>query len=245
MVARRGLGSAWRGQKCSYCGISEAEHADHIFARSFFPVERRQNLPQTPACNVCGGRKSRLESALSCVLPFGGEHADALVGLDAALDRLDKNERQRAALNPRPAVIQNPDNLFETQLTMVVDLDGEALTTLFEMIVRGLYVYHWGALLSSEYVGTARAFAPNNAVPLTKFLSAGTGDYISNDVGAGAFVYEGRRARDNPDVSAWRFRAMGGMAMMSDQTVPGERLTDMIVTTQRGDFVDELGAAED
>jgi hypothetical protein len=57
----------FRGRGCVYCG-AEADTSDHTIGRRFFLVERRDNLPQVPACCRCNNRKSELE----CYLIAGG-----------------------------------------------------------------------------------------------------------------------------------------------------------------------------
>ena len=62
---------------CVYCSDQPACTGDHVFARSFFVVRVRDNLPQVPACEACNNRKADLERYLTTVLPFGGLHPDA------------------------------------------------------------------------------------------------------------------------------------------------------------------------
>jgi 5-methylcytosine-specific restriction endonuclease McrA len=48
------------GKTCVYCGTAPAATMDHIFAREFFPVEQRANLPKVPACRSCNGTKREI-----------------------------------------------------------------------------------------------------------------------------------------------------------------------------------------
>src|SRR5260370_34788662 len=88
------------GETCVQCGAAPAATMDHIFAREFFPVERRANLPKVPACSSCNSTKSRLEHYLTAVLPFGGLHQDALVTLERMVPpRLEKNVKLKNDLS--------------------------------------------------------------------------------------------------------------------------------------------------
>jgi|SRR6516165_636442 hypothetical protein len=94
------------GQLCVYCNSNPAVVPDHVFAREFFLVNQRDNLPQVPACDKCNNEKSRLEHHLTALLPFGGSHADALTNLETMVPkRLAKNarlhRRSRTAGTPR------------------------------------------------------------------------------------------------------------------------------------------------
>ena len=60
-----------KGKLCVYCSARPATTGDHIFAREFFPIKKRGNLPQAPTCDRCNTAKSKLEGCLTTVLPFG------------------------------------------------------------------------------------------------------------------------------------------------------------------------------
>src|SRR5260370_474966 len=82
------------GETCVYCAAKPATVPDHIFARAFFLVPGRDNLPQAPACEQCNGDKAKLEYYLASVLPFGGRDQDASENLSKAVpERLAKNLR--------------------------------------------------------------------------------------------------------------------------------------------------------
>jgi len=48
------------GELCVYCNSRPAVVPDHVFARKFFLLNKRGNLPQVPACDQCNNEKSRL-----------------------------------------------------------------------------------------------------------------------------------------------------------------------------------------
>lgn len=43
----------FNGKLCAYCAKRKAETDDHVFAREFFLLEDRNNLPKAPACGPC------------------------------------------------------------------------------------------------------------------------------------------------------------------------------------------------
>jgi 5-methylcytosine-specific restriction endonuclease McrA len=61
------MGRGFKGKTCVYCAAAPAATMDHVFAREFFLVDRRANLPKVPACQACNGAKSDLEHYLTAV----------------------------------------------------------------------------------------------------------------------------------------------------------------------------------
>ncbi|MDI2077978.1 MULTISPECIES: hypothetical protein [Bradyrhizobium] len=60
---------------------------DHVLAREFLPISRRDNLPKVPACGACNGVKSGHEHYLTAVLPLAGNHRDGLASCRRWLSR--------------------------------------------------------------------------------------------------------------------------------------------------------------
>jgi hypothetical protein len=88
------MGKGSKGKTCVYCASAPASTMDHVFAREFFVVDRRANLPKVPACAACNGAKSQLEHYLTAVLPFGSQHADGLAHLSGMVPgRLARNQK--------------------------------------------------------------------------------------------------------------------------------------------------------
>jgi hypothetical protein len=82
----------FEGEPCVYCASQPATTSDHVLGRGFFLKQRRDNLPQVPACAPCNGKKAELEHYLMSVLPFGGRHADATENLEVVVPgRLEQN----------------------------------------------------------------------------------------------------------------------------------------------------------
>jgi hypothetical protein len=88
------MGKRSVGKKCVYCCSAPCTTEDHIFARQFFLVANRDNLPKAPACGRCNGRKSHLEHYLTSVLPFGGHHNAATdTVMESVTRRFPKNQK--------------------------------------------------------------------------------------------------------------------------------------------------------
>jgi hypothetical protein len=88
------MGKGFKGKTCVYCATAPAATMDHVFAREFFRVDRRGNLPKVPACAARNGAKSSLEHYLTAVLPFGGRHADGMAHLTEMVPgRLAHNQK--------------------------------------------------------------------------------------------------------------------------------------------------------
>src|SRR6185437_3332389 len=94
------MSKRFRNKTCVYCARDgSSSTGDHIFAREFFPVERRNGLPMVPACVECNNAKSALEHYLTAVLPFGSQHPDAKAMLvNDVPRRLAKNQKLHQTL---------------------------------------------------------------------------------------------------------------------------------------------------
>jgi hypothetical protein len=71
------MGKAFKSGLCPYRGVAGSTTADHVIARGFFPLDLRANLPKVGACQECNHKKSKLEHALTAVMPFGAQHGRA------------------------------------------------------------------------------------------------------------------------------------------------------------------------
>jgi hypothetical protein len=115
---------------CVYCNSKPSAAPDHVFAREFFLVGQRANLPQVPACVDRNNTKSRLEHHLTASLPFGGRHPDALTNLETmGPKRLAKNARLQRELAQRKGTIWNrtEGGLLVRQMTLPMDGQLEKL----------------------------------------------------------------------------------------------------------------------
>jgi hypothetical protein len=95
------MSKTYKGKTCTYCAVlGSSTTGDHVFARGFVPPDKRDHLPQVPACAQCNGEKAKLEHYLATVLPFGGQHADARQVLNEMVEpRLAKNAKLHRELS--------------------------------------------------------------------------------------------------------------------------------------------------
>src|SRR5258708_40196385 len=86
----------FEGKDCACCPKVKAKATtdDHMFAREFFTLADRHNLPKAPACQKCNGDKGKFEHYLTATLPFAGRHAQAVENLQTGVPgRLGKNQK--------------------------------------------------------------------------------------------------------------------------------------------------------
>ena len=140
------------GKICVYCGTAPAETMDHVFAREFFLVSRRANLPKVPTCSACNGVKSGHEHYLTTVLPFASNHQDAPL-VQRRLDKNAKLKRQLAAGHQQELTLQN--GLFLPAMTL--PFDGDRVGELFKFITQGLLYHHFKVILDRQKTGSGRA----------------------------------------------------------------------------------------
>lgn len=207
------MSKKYKGKLCVYCCSAQATSADHVFAREFFLISHRSNLPQVPACDHCNCKKASLEHYLTAVLPFGGKHAAALETLrDLVPKRLEKNKRLKREL----AGGMSSGWLKENGLFLpggTVPLDWSKLEALCELIARGLLWFHWRTLLRPEDVVEVHAPTELGEQFFTTVLSLRAANRVRIDLAGGTVSYEGIQASEPLQLSAWRISLYGGLTM--------------------------------
>ena len=206
------------GQTCIYCG-AEAETSDHVVARKFFLVERRDNLPQVPACWNCNNRKSQLEAYLLTVLPFGAKHPDAAKNLLTLVPpRLEKNAKLRRKLEMG----------FAKSGGTAVPLDHKPLEEFLAMVAKALAWQHWGVRMGEGFSAIASVFH-NDGEQFFRHLFSRGSERVTGELGNGTFTYEGTQTKDCPELTVWRFWLYGGIDF-SDPRMPGPSSLAVAVT---------------
>lgn len=219
----------YKGKQCVYCVEAPADTADHAIARKFFLVNRRDNLPQVPACKKCNGEKAELENYLMVVLPFGGRHTDAAVNLQTMVPkRLLKNKKLHREL---------AKGLAESGGT-TIPLDHVRLDRLFAMIARALAWYHWQVLLGAGYSAIASTFL-DSGTTFFEQVQAKTPIRVVGNLGKNTFNYQGAQATDCPEMTVWRFSMYGGVSFGGDPKVSGPASLAVAVTGREA-FIKKL-----
>ena len=155
------MSKKFKGEKCAYCAEAKSDTGDHVFAREFFLIDKRQNLPKVPSCNKCNNDKSTLEHSLTALLPFGGRHIAAKDNLAKMVPkRLSKNKKLHKELNKKQSSIwrQRPSGIARPSMTLPVNFDE--ISKLFNYIVKGLTYYHFNAYLPSDIEIEVLALTP-------------------------------------------------------------------------------------
>jgi hypothetical protein len=98
-----------------------------VLAREFVVERHRANLPQVPACEVCNGKKAKLEHHLTAVMPIGARHENKADVRDGVHRRLAKNAPLARQVTRwlEPRWMMSPAGLLE--LTSVAPVDANAL----------------------------------------------------------------------------------------------------------------------
>jgi hypothetical protein len=215
------MGKGFKGKTCVYCAAAPAATMDHVFAREFFLVDRRANLPKVPACQACNGAKSGLEHYLTSVLPFGGRHADGAAHLSEMVPgRLARNQKLARQISAEQSSITVPGR--DTQ-AITIPIDPEKVGDLFGLIAKGLLWHHWQILLAPDMFGVrAEMLSAAGAKFYGDALTMNCQARVSENLGNGTFIYEGAHSADNAEISVWRFSAFGGLVMSGDPDAPGE-----------------------
>ncbi len=218
-----------KGKTCTYCGgLGAADTADHVFAREFFPLSKRGNLPKVPACQSCNGSKAKLEHYLTAVLPFGSRHEDAAQTLeDSVPARLAGNEKLRRELAAHQTYsVQFVGGRFVRMMTL--PLRGESLAELFAYIARGLALYEFGVIIPQTYNVRASMLRAEGNAFLESLIRHG-GNRVERSLGDGLFDYSGLQSVQDSQLTVWKFRLLAGL-QASDTEAPGE-LPELIWAT--------------
>jgi hypothetical protein len=168
------------GEICVYCNKAPSETKDHTVGRKFFLEERRDGLPQVPACRNCNNKKAAAESYLMTVLPFGAKNADATAILSKMVPRrLEKNAKLRRKL------VRGYDRSGGTS----IPFDHRPLIELFSMIAKALAYQHFDVRLGEGFSATAAVFMDQAMPDFERLLSIGK--RVEGNLGEGTFKYVG------------------------------------------------------
>jgi hypothetical protein len=208
----------FRGKLCVYCSKRLADGRDHVFAREFFPPNARYNPLVVPACSECNNAKAKLEHYLTAVLPFGGRHKDASDNLSQMVPkRLKRNLSLHQALASSQQTVWVKENgLIVPAMSIAVDF--QQVEELFKRIIEALCWLHFAVYLTHDdhFVTVLALNARGEQMFEQRFFRANVAARIANDVGDGAFVYEGVQGIGNPVITAWRLRIYGGLSFGGD-----------------------------
>jgi hypothetical protein len=226
------MGKRFRNSGCAYCG-APGFTADHIFARAFFPVSERADLPQVSACEPCNHIKSELEHYLASVLPFGALHPQAAdLFVRETPKRLAKNRKLHVQLasDRQDVVVRRGDAVRNS---LAIPIQAEKLTALYSMIARGLATYCWGVLIPSGYAVGASFLTPSAERMFEKVMLGRRRAEVRGNLGDGLFLYQGIQAVDDPSCTLWRFQIYGGITFAGDETSPGQGVSNLWASTSR------------
>jgi hypothetical protein len=219
------------GETCIYCENASADSSDHVVGRKFFLVQRRNNLPQVPACTRCNNRKSKLENYLMIVLAFGARHKDAAVNLETQVaHRLENKANAKLLRKLQKGYDRSGDTLIPFEL--------KPLEEFFAMIAKALAWQHFGVRLGNSHSAIASVFSNEGREFFAQLLSGGR-IHVSGDLGEGTFKYEGAQRPEYPELTVWRFEIYGGVDFGGDPKVNGPSSLAVAVTG-RSELIKDL-----
>jgi len=112
-----------------------------------------------------------------------------------------------------------------------IPLDSACLEKLFRMIAQGLAWHHWKVRLRDQHASLASIFHDIGTLFFEQpFSNWNTREQVSENLGEGTFVYEGKQATDYPEMTVWRFWMYGGVVFGGDVTLPGPASVAIAVT---------------
>ncbi|MBS0289801.1 MAG: HNH endonuclease [Proteobacteria bacterium] len=200
------MSKKYKNKKCVYCSNSTSTTGDHVFAREFFTLSHRQNLPKVPSCSTCNGKKAILEHELTAVLPFGGRHSSALENLkDNVPNRLSNNKRLLNSLQASMSTIWVSNSQIIGPLT-AFNIDQEKLIELMNYITKALVYYHFNIILPENIMVNTTM-----DINLSHHFGVKCKKRISNDLGNGTIKYRGAQSIDSNHGTIWEYNIYGGL----------------------------------
>ncbi len=194
----------YKAKQCVYCQ-GPSSTGDHIFAREFFLVNKRQNIPIVPSCLKCNSNKSIIESYLSTVLPFGGRHSDALENLKYnGPRRLKGNARLGKEIRSSVSTIWAQDGGI-IQLAKTIDIDHSQLINLFDLVTKALVFHHFKINVANCVLSTTLD------LDYSYHFKNPAKQEVNIDIGSGTINYRGRQAEDNEYSTLWEYTVYGGL----------------------------------
>jgi len=146
-------------QPCIFCGAISDLTRDHVPPKCFFPKPRPSNLVTVPSCLRCNNRSGLDEEHFLATLMFSGpgiSPAGKLLWSEKLSRMYDKNLglRKRIAHAIRYADIFSEGGIYLGR-GMRIQVDEARTTRVLHKILRGLFYFEYGAVLSSNAVITA------------------------------------------------------------------------------------------
>lgn len=212
------MNKKYKGKQCVYCAETVSVTGDHIFAREFLIKSQRQNLPKVPACNECNNKKSILEHYLTTILPFGALHTNAKQNLVTMVPkRLTKNQKLHNSLRTRMTY-----KTHEGMRRLFIPIDGNSILDLFKYIAKGLTWFHWNTTIKKTSFVFSTVITKTGEQMFNKYLlSLKAKNRVENTIGIDSFLYTGAQGVDTDQLTIWKFRIYGGLAM-AEKNVLGQ-----------------------
>jgi hypothetical protein len=210
----------FRYKTCAYCGQAGASATgDHVFAREFFLVRHRANLPQVPACARCNSEKSRLETYLLQIMPLGANHDDASETCAMLVPKRvahPSNKVLHEIIEGSHETVWLTDRSGQQHARIPVYVDADKLHDWCGLVARGLAFHHWGVATPNYIVEVI----PLAAGVERDILSLANGaEYVEHSVGNGAFAYRGFKCADDEAASMWVVYLYGGIPIGGDPAI--------------------------
>jgi hypothetical protein len=225
----------YKNKLCAYCGTTASETEDHVFARQFFTVANRANLPKVPACKKCNGIKADLERYATTVFPFGNRHESAKeIMLEKVPKRLQNNHALFRALHRGRKDIwvqESPGGII--QPSIAVPINGEDIVRLFQYIAKGLILHHWNVYTPASDRIAVKFFTSAGDALLNELCTNHPGKHVQVDLGNGSVRYEGIQDVRVPHATVWHIQMLGGISIASETSTHGVSSTIAVFTGQK------------
>jgi hypothetical protein len=176
-------------------------------------------LPQVAACQKCNSEKSYLELYVGSSLLIGSKHPEGnRYRWEKIRPRLERNQKLWNELN-----LDAPPQWIHVngvlQKMHEIKIDTGKVERLLQMIVKGLYCYHYGKPLSSDFWPHVQMIRPESEAVMwasvSHFFPAST-PRINRELGRGTFRYSCVQSPANDGFSAWLLSLHGNIPVSGE-----------------------------
>jgi hypothetical protein len=213
----------FKGKTCAYCGTAGASATpDHVFARKFFLVRHRANVPEVPACASCNSEKSKLETYLLQIMPLAANHVDAQETCNTLMPKRvahSSNKVLREIVERPHRTVWLTDQAGRRHERIPEYIEADKMHDWLGLVARGLACFHWGLATPDHKVEVIALPADVEREILALGSRLNGGEYVEQSVGNGAFAYRGFKSADREGASMWVIYLLGGMIIGGDPAV--------------------------
>ena len=194
-----------KSKLCAYCGNNLATTRDHVIPKCLFVQPLPMNMITVPCCEPCNNDLSKHEDYIRDMLTVDirtYQNPTAQAVFNGSVLRSagygSSDIARSATFNSSPARLFTESGIY-VEDGVAIPLDVSRYTLVFEMMIRGLYYYHFHQTLPEKYKVKVNQMSIGSVKNLVASLPSCSGPYNLGDVFSYLYVY----AEEDQAWSSW------------------------------------------